>query len=193
MPKHLAMRILPVVALAACAACLAGHSFVVAAGQSGAPRANTLVSASAYVSLEPVPRGKTFEIAVVLKVRDGFHINAHEVSGEYLIPTEITAELPAGFRSAAVSYPKGTLGKFEFSEDKLNVYQGSVTVRMKVEAQQSAPLGRQSLPLTLRYQACSNEACFPPVRLPVTAEFQVAERGAAARMVHAEIFSSRSR
>ncbi len=68
-----------------------------------------------------------------------------------------------------------------------------MTVRMKVEALGSAPLGRQSLPLKVRYQACNEEACFPPVNLPVTAELQVAERGAAAHAVHAEIFSPRSR
>ncbi len=159
------------------------------AAQSGVPRANTLVSPSAYVSLEPAPRGRTFEIGVALKVRDGFHVNAHEVSEEYLIPTEVSAELPAGFHILGVTYPKGTLRKFDFSEKKLNVYEGTVLVRMKVETLANAPLGHQSLPLKLRYQACSTEACYPPVNLPVAAELQVAERGAAAHPAHTEIFS----
>ena len=192
MLKHAPGAIL-LVAGAACGMLPAGHSPSSAAGQIGVPRANTLVTPSAYVSLEPVPRSRTFEIAVVVKVREGFHINAHEVSEQYLIPTEISAELPAGFRLMGIAYPKGTLRKFEFSESKLNVYEGSVTVRMKVEALGSAPLGRQSLPLKVRYQACNEEACFPPVNLPVTAELQVAERGAAAHAVHAEIFSPRNR
>ncbi len=192
MRKRILRAILPVVA-AMCGMLLAGHSLSLAAGQAGMPRANTLVTPSAYVSLEPVPRGKTFEIAVVLKVREGFHINGHEVLEEYLIPTKVGAELPAGFRVTGITYPNGTLRKFVFSENKLNVYEGRVTVRMKVEALTSAPLGRQSLPLKLRYQACSEEACFPPVNLPITAELLVAERGAASHSVHAEIFSSRSR
>src|SRR5712691_10476585 len=150
MLKHAPGAIL-LVAGAACGMLPAGNSPSSAAGQIGVPRANTLVTPSAYVSLEPVPRSRTFEIAVVLKVREGFQVNAHEV------------------------------------------YEGSVTVRMKVEALGSAPLGRQSLPLKVRYQACNEEAFFPPVNLPVTAELQVAERGAAARAVHAEIFSPRSR
>jgi cytochrome c biogenesis DsbD-like protein len=193
MRKRAPGAILPLVVGAACGLLLAGHAPSSAAGQTGVPRANTLVTPSAYVSLRPVPRSRTFEIAVVLKVREGFHVNAHQVLEEYLIPTEVSAELPAGFRLIGIAYPKGTLRKFEFSESKLNVYEGSVTVRMKVEALGSAPLGLQSLPLKVRYQACSNEACFPPVNLPVTAELQVAERGAAARAVHAEIFSPGSR
>lgn len=193
MQKRLSRLALAICAMSACAIALAGYCLTAPAAQSGMPRANTLVTPSAYVSLEPVPRGRTFEIAVVLKVREGFHINAHEVSGEYLIPTEISAELPAGFRAAEVTYPKGSLRKFDFSEDQLNVYEGSVTVRMKVAALVSAPLGQQDLALKLRYQACNQEACFPPVNLPVSVLLQVAERGAAAHLAHPEIFSSGGR
>lgn len=160
------------------------------AAQSNLPRANSVIEPAAYVSLEPVPRGRAFDLAVVLKIRPGFHVNAHEASEDFLIPTEITAELPSGFRAVATNYPKGELRKFQFSPKKLNVYEGSVTVRMKLEALDSAPLGTQKLALKLRYQACTDEICLPPVTVPVTAEFHVAERGAKSRAVHTEIFSS---
>src|SRR5258708_39254099 len=58
-------------------------------------RAASVLQPQTYVSLQPVPRGRAFEIAVVAKVTPGFHVNAHEPSEEYLIPTKITADLPA--------------------------------------------------------------------------------------------------
>src|SRR6267378_4942212 len=59
------------------------------------PPAVSVLQPQAYVSIQPVPRGHAFEIAVVAKISPGFHINAHEPSEEYLIPTKIMADLPA--------------------------------------------------------------------------------------------------
>ena len=62
------------------------------------PKASSVVEPHVYVSLAPVPRGRRFEIAVVANIRSGFHLNAHEVLQDYLIPTSLEAELPPGFR-----------------------------------------------------------------------------------------------
>lgn len=160
------------------------------APQSSVPRASSVIEPTAYVSLDPVPRGAAFDLAFVLKIRPGFHVNAHQASEDFLIPTEITAELPAGFRMVATNYPPGTLRKFQFSQKKLNVYEDRVTVRMKLEALDAMPVGLQKLPLKLRYQACTNEICLPPVSVPMVAEFRVAERGAKSHPAHPEIFSA---
>ena len=65
------------------------------------PSGREVVSPAAYVSLEPVARGSAFQLAVVLKIRTGFHVNARKPSAEYLIPTDLKANLPAGFKSGA--------------------------------------------------------------------------------------------
>ncbi len=144
----------------------------------------------AYVSLAPVPRGRTFDLAVVARIRPGFHINAHEASADYLIPTTLEASLPLGFRTLETIYPPGIPKKFEFSDVKLSVYEGSVTLRMRLLASAETPLGPQKLPLLLRYQACSEEACLPPVKIPVTAELEIAPAGAQARLANPAIFHS---
>lgn len=152
------------------------------------PRAADVVKPRAYVSLEPVPRGRTFEIAVVAEIASGFHINANKVMEDYLIPTTLDAELPKGFRVVETRYPEGQLQKFDFSEKMLNVYDGRVTLRLKAQALAGAPLGNASHTLTLRYQACNDRACLPPVRIPVPVEFVVAEAGAKAKPANPEIF-----
>ena len=40
----------------------------------------------------------------------------------------------------------------------------------------------------LRYQACNDRACLPPVKLPVTAELQIAAAGAKAVAQHPNVF-----
>jgi hypothetical protein len=153
------------------------------------PNARDVVAPAAYVSLEPAARGKTFQLAVVMKIRDGFHVNAREKSAEYLIATDLQAELPAGFRAGEVSYPKGTLQKFTFSKTPLNVYQGNVTLRLPLTALATAPLGEQHIPLKLRYQACSTEVCLPPVTIKLDAAINVAASSSAAKPAHPEVFS----
>ncbi len=152
------------------------------------PRANTVVEPRAYVSLEPVPRGRAFEVAVVAKIRRGFHINANKVAQDYLIPTSIEAALPPGFRVLDTAYPPGILRKFKFSAEEMLVYEGRTTLRMKLQALADAPLGPAKLALTLHYQACNEEACLPPVKLPLHVEFTMAPAGASAHPANSSIF-----
>ena len=64
--------------------------------QAQIPNAKDVVASAAYPSFEPVARGKEFQIAVVLKIRDGYHINARKTTLDYLIPTDLKVEVPAG-------------------------------------------------------------------------------------------------
>jgi hypothetical protein len=153
------------------------------------PSGREVVAPSAYVSLEPVARGSSFQLAIVLKIRNGFHINARKPSAEYLIPTDLRANLPAGFKPAGeISYPKGELHTFAFTKTPLNVYQDKVVLRVPLTAQSDAPLGGQKIPLKLRYQACSNEVCLPPVTLDVDAPVTIAATPANSRPAHPELF-----
>jgi thiol:disulfide interchange protein DsbD len=150
-----------------------------------------VVKAQPYVSLEPVPRGKTFEAAVVVQIAEGYHMNSHKPSDAYLIPTTLTPKLPEGIRLVDTAYPPGRLKKFAFSPDKpLDVYSGSVTLRLKLTAQDTAAIGATTIPMILRYQACNNSACLPPVKIPVTAELKIAAAGAAAKPVHSDVFAA---
>ena len=126
-----------------------------------------------------------------MTIRPGFHINAREKSADYLIATDLkVADLPTGFTAGDVVYPKGTLHTFTFSKDKpLNVYEGTALLRLPLTASAAVPLGPQQLTLKVRYQACSNEVCLPPVTIPVDATVTIAASGA--KPAHADLFAPR--
>jgi len=159
--------------------------------QDALPSPATVVKPQTLVSLEPVPRGKPFEIAVVVEIVKGFHMNSHKPTDPYLIPTTLTTQLPAGFDVADTIYPDGHEEKFSFSPNKtLNVYTGKVVLRLKLTAHPDAPLGATTIPITLRYQACNDTTCLQPVKIPVDAKFQVAAAGAKSHPAHADIFGA---
>jgi hypothetical protein len=154
------------------------------------PPAASVLQPQAYVSLQPVPRGRAFEIAVVAKISPGFHINAHMPSEDYLIPTKVVADLSPGVFLVETTYPRGVMRAFRFSKTPLRVYEGSFTVRMKLRADGAAPLGPQKVNLIVNYQACNQDACLPPTKLSVPAALAIAAADTPALPAHADIFSS---
>jgi hypothetical protein len=152
-----------------------------------------VVAPTAYVSYDPVARGMSFQVAVVMKIRSGFHVNARQVTEDYLIPTDLRADVPAGFKLGDVIYPKGTLQTFAFSKDKpLNVYTDTVVVRLPLTVLADAPLGAQHVALKLKYQACSQEICLPPVTKEVEATLNVVAGTGDARAANSDIFGKKS-
>jgi uncharacterized protein YcnI len=165
--------------------------FTLASEQTAVPSPSAVVKPQTYVSLDPVPRGKTFDVAIVVEIARGFHMNSHKPTDPYLIPTTLTPQLPAGFELVDTIYPDGSKEKFAFSPNKpLDVYTGKVTLRLRLSARADAPLGAATLPITLRYQACNDTTCLQPVKVPVDAKFEIAAAGAKSHHAHTDIFTA---
>lgn len=157
---------------------------------SAVPSAASIVKAQSFVSLDPVPRGKEFQAAVVAEIRSGYHVNSHKPSDEYLIATTLTPQLPEGFKLVDTIYPAGRHEKFSFSPDKpLDVYTGSVTIKLRLAADAGAAIGAVKIPAILRYQACNDTTCLPPVKIPVGFTVNVGTADAKVRAVHPEVFA----
>jgi hypothetical protein len=178
--------------VAACALALVFATASVRSPRAAAqvPSPKDVVAPAAFASYDPVARGKEFQIAVVMKIRDGFHVNARKKSAEYLIATDLKTDGAAGFKIGDVTYPEGELRTFTFSKTPLNVYEKTIVLKMAVTAQPDAPTGAQHIPLKLRYQACNNEVCLPPVTLPVDAVVNVTASASAAHAAHPEVFQA---
>lgn len=149
-----------------------------AAGQdSKFPKASEIVKPQVSSPAGPVARGSAFSVTVTAEIRKGFHIQANKVLEDYLIPTTLEARLPGGVSLLDTMYPKAKLVKFPFNPKEMAVYEGNVELRIKLRADAAAPLGKVTVPLTLHYQACSDAACLPPVKLPLTATVEIAPAG----------------
>jgi DsbC/DsbD-like thiol-disulfide interchange protein len=111
--------------------------------------------------------GKTVRATVVLSLPAGLHANSHNPGGEYTVPTTVRATA-SGARIGAVSYPRGHDRKFEFSSETLNVYEDrtSFSFNITVPANFKSPTLRVNV--TVKYQACTNEVCYPPKSKQIT-------------------------
>ena len=124
-------------------------------------------SVSGSIANGAVTRGTAARATVVLSIPGGLHVNSNRPNGEYAIATTVKAS-SNGAKVGAVSYPRGTNRKFEFSEKPLNVYEGRVQFTFPVTAPATFR-GRQiSVNVTVHYQACTNEVCYAPKNKQIT-------------------------
>ncbi|MDY7092411.1 MAG: DUF255 domain-containing protein [Acidobacteriota bacterium] len=97
-----------------------------------------------------------------VETADGWHINAHPASAEFLVATTVEGE---GVELGAVRYPPGESSRTGFSETPVTVYRGSVEItgRLRPAAGEGARGGDEPR-LVLVFQPCDHQRCLPPQR-----------------------------
>jgi len=117
--------------------------------------------------------GKGFEVPLKFYVKDGFHINSNKPLEEYLIATKIEWDA-SGAKHVTDVFPPADLEEFGFSNGKkLSVFEGMRTVKARFTAPSSA--GNIVLDGVFKYQACNQNACFPPSKVPVHVAVKVTD------------------
>ncbi len=127
-----------------------------------------------------VAPGKPAEVDLNFRVKDGFHVNSNRPNSELLIPTTLKLQPPTNLSAAAITFPPGKDISFPFDpSEKLNVYSDAFTVKAKLLAARTALTGNFTVHGELRYQACSDNACYPPKSVPF--QFDVHVVGASSK------------
>jgi thiol:disulfide interchange protein DsbD len=89
----------------------------------------------------------------------GWHVNSHKPSEDYLIPTTVTLEAVTGLTFGEPRFPEGKMEKFSFSETPLSVYAHDFTIEVPLQwSGASAP----AVTGAVEYQACNDTQCLAP-------------------------------
>ncbi len=121
----------------------------------------------------------TATLAAVVAVEPGWHLQAHVPTYDYLIPTELTVAVPEGWSAARVAYPEPIPYRFAFAEEELDVYEGRAILPVEIDLPAAAS-GTATVTATLRYQACDDKSCLPPVSTTASLEVEIGLGGVAA-------------
>jgi DsbC/DsbD-like thiol-disulfide interchange protein len=119
------------------------------------------VSVSGSIGKGTAERGETVRGTVVMSVPGGLHVNSSRPGSPYAIPTSVRVTV-TGAKAGAVSYPRGRNRKFSFSDNSINVYEGRVSFSFNVTVPASFRGTTLRVRATVRYQACTDEVCYPP-------------------------------
>ncbi|MBK6750368.1 MAG: protein-disulfide reductase DsbD N-terminal domain-containing protein [Pyrinomonadaceae bacterium] len=134
-------------------------AFVFAAGLVSAANGQTV---SGSIPGGKVTAGKTAKATVYLSIPSGLHVNSSRPGSEYAIATRVTATSSGGVKIGPVLYPRGKNRKFGFSEDTINVYEGRTPFTFNVTVPANYKKYSVVINVSVRYQACTDEVCYPP-------------------------------
>lgn len=148
-----------------------------------------IVEARTVLATDGAHPGSAVKAAVVAQIAPGYHINDHQPTLEYLIPTELRIEPTKQVGVEKVFYPKGKAKKFAFADGLLSVYEGTLLVGALLKVAQTVPPGTYTLKGKFAYQACNDHACLAPASVPVALTVKVVRRGVPLKRVNADVFN----
>lgn len=125
------------------------------------------VTVDSTVDEGTVSRGGTFKGKIHILIPEGLHINSNKPNSEYAIPTTVRIT-GAGMKPATIEYPEGTNRKFQFSDIELNVYEGNIVIPFSISVPKNFRGEKLTVNALVRYQACTEEVCYPPANKGIT-------------------------
>ena len=146
------------------------------------------LTAMGYLSVDKVQPGSQFQIAVVVEIAEGWHVNANP-AGEGLIGTEIIFPDTPHFAFEEVVYPKGEVLKID-SIGEAPVYYDTITIGIQADLRQNAPIEPITLDLQLRYQACNDAQCLLPETLAFAIPIEIVSMEETIQRMNEAIFAN---
>lgn len=126
--------------------------------------------------LEPqrLPAAGRGQFVVTVDIPAGCHIQSHLPSEPFLIPTTLELDEVTGVTFGSPVLPTPDTERFDWTPVKLDVYRGRVHIVVGVTLAPYPSVSNVTIVGRLRYQACTESACFPPEELSIAARLDVA-------------------
>jgi len=134
--------------------------------------------------------GSPLRVALQVRIPDRFHVQADAPRDPTLIPTVLTVDAPAGITVAEIVFPKASDFAQAGQAQPLLVFEHEFTIGVRFDVSADVAPGPLDLPGRLRYQACDDKLCYPPVTAEVTWPVTVTASGTRRTSTHPEVFSA---
>ena len=112
-------------------------------------------------------------INVSIKVKNGYHIQAHETNDEFIIPTTLEIKGDKEIIVKKMVFPSVKKFKLEGTDKYLDVYDGSFEIKAFFTAHTNAQKNMYQLKGNLKYQACDSMRCFSPKTIEFSIDVEV--------------------
>jgi len=127
------------------------------------PQSAADVNVSGSVAPDKVKKGRVVRASVVMDIPNGLHVQSNKPLDKFLVPTKLDVETPSGMKVGPVSYPRAVMRNLKFSKGSVAVYEGRATLRFNVTVPANYSGGSGEIKGKVRFQACNDESCFPPI------------------------------
>lgn len=159
---------------------------VPASAQLRRPKADV----TALAEYDGAVAGRRARLALRASLPEGLHVQSDAPRDPSLIPTVVTVEPPAGVTVHEVVYPVASDFMVAGIDQPLAVFEHEFAIGVQVDLEPTVATGPLSIPVTLRYQACNDQLCFPPSTAQAAWTLQVVSEGTALTPVDAPLFAT---
>lgn len=118
----------------------------------------------------------TVKIALKVKINEKYHINSYNPSDDSYIKTEVISK-SENLKQIAIFYPQHKMYKFSFSDTEIPVYEGEFLIGLTFLPIENAKEGEYVIPIEMTYQACDNNACYPPKTIKSEIKVNISKTG----------------
>ena len=128
-----------------------------------APQSSSDIKVSSSIAPDKIKKGRSVRATVVMDIPAGLHVQSNKPLDKFLVPTKLDVETPSGMSVGPITYPRALMRKLKFSKGNVAVYEGKAMIRFNVTVPANYSGGSGEIKGKLRFQACTDESCFPPV------------------------------
>ena len=121
------------------------------------------VSVSGSLAPDKIKKGRVVRASVVMDIPNGLHVQSSKPLDKFLVATKLDVETPSGMQVGPISYPRAQMRNLKFSKKAVAVYDGRAILRFNVTVPANYSGGAGEIKGKLRFQACNDESCFPPM------------------------------
>ena len=128
-----------------------------------APQSAGDINVSGSIAPDKVKKGRVVRASVVMDIPSGLHVQSNKPLDKFLVATKLDVETPPGMNVGPITYPRALMRTLKFSKNTVAVYEGRAMIRFNVTVPANYSGGSGDIKGKLRFQACNDESCFPPV------------------------------
>ena len=131
------------------------------------------VKVSGSIAPDKVKPGRAAQGSVVMEIPSGLHVQSNRPLDKFLVATKLEIEAPQGLRVGPVLYPRAVFRNLKFSKGRVAVFEGRTVIRFSVSVPASFSSNSAEIKARLKFQACNDDACFPPLTREVKVSLAV--------------------
>jgi uncharacterized membrane protein len=106
--------------------------------------------------------GERSAIHVYVDIKKGYHVQAHQVTDEFLVPTTIEVTPCNIITTSKEIFPPSERFLLKGTDIFLLVYSGEIEITIPFKTNAEVSKGNYKLKAKLHYQACDDKTCFSP-------------------------------
>ena len=121
------------------------------------------VKVSGSITPDKTRKGRRVKANIVMEIPNGLHVQSSKPLDKFLVATKLDVETPSGMTAGPITYPRAQMRNLKFSKSQVAVYEGRTTIICPITIPANYSGGSGEIKGKLRFQACNDESCFPPV------------------------------